>query len=375
MIEKGKLYYFLRSGSQFFDFYKEYLAQDGKNILFILGLGFDPRTTNCLKTLLDIKPKSNLDCMVFNYSDDFNGREPMQTWLKQNESTLNHLIPKSKWKTKQIQMMSGKEHIASIEASKKIEKDDLSGYTDIILDISAMPSSVYFPIVRKILDWIKSDELKLENGKKINFHMVLSENAHLDSLIKEVGINETVTYMHKFVGTLQSEAKQILRKVWIPLLGEKKGTQLEKINEEISPKEVSPIFPMPSKDPYRSKRLLLEHRSFLFDTLVMDARDFIYANEQNPFEVYRQIYQTAVGYYDSFDPLGGCHVVISPLSSKLMCVGALLAAYELQSDGMNVGIVHVENQTYDMENIKDVDQETKKSVQFTMWLAGDCYAD
>lgn len=375
MIEKGKSYYFLRSGSQFVDFYKKYLERDGKNILFMLGLGFDPRTTSCLQTLLTVKSKSNLDCMVFDYSDDFSGREPMQSWLKRNETTLDHLIPRDKWKKRQIQMMSGKEHIASIEASKKIEKDDLSGYTDIIMDISAMPVSVYFPIVRKILDWIKSNELKLENGKKVNLHMVVSENAHLDGLIKEIGVNETVTYMHKFVGTLQSEATQNLRKVWIPLLGEKKGTQLERINEEISPKEISPIFPMPSKDPYRSKELLLEHRSFLFDTLEIDARDFIYVNEQNPFEVYRQIYHTAVSYYDSFDPLGGCHVVISPLSSKLMCVGALLAAYELQSNDMNVGIVHVENQTYDTENIKDIDQEMKNSVQFTMWLTGDCYAD
>ena len=119
--------------------------------------------------------------------------------------------------------------------------------------------------------------------------------------------------------------------------------------------------------------MLLEHREFLFDTLDIDVRSFIYANEQNPFETYRQIYETAQHYYHSFSALGGCHVVISPLSSKLLCVGALLAAYDLQSEGSNVGIAHVENQTYDIENVKDLEKEARLALPFTMWLTGECY--
>ena len=179
--------------------------------------------------------------------------------------------------------------------------------------------------------------------------------------------------MYKFSKNLESQAKIGLQKIWLPLLGENKLGQLDKIYQEISPKEVCPIFPSPSIDPYRTQRLLLIYREFLFDTLDIDTRNFIYSNEQNPFETFRQIYKTSMHYYDLFRELGGCNIVISPLSSKLLCLGSFLASYALLDEGLNIGVAHIENKTYTIDSLANFGDVKKNSVPFTLWLTGDVY--
>ena len=365
--------YFMKKGSEFDKFWKKYLSQNDKKILFILGLGFDPRALNCLKIIQKNNSKSTINFQIIQYDTNLSHKSYMEDFLTQNIEELESIVPKEKWNIKSIRMMSGQEYAMSVDAAKSISKSDLENYTDIIIDISAMPNGVYFPITRKILDWINHKEIQQSNGKKINFHIVVSENAKFDGMIKEINSSEKITFMHKFGAVLQLESTKNLPKIWIPLLGESQKTQLEKINAQVGPKEVSPIFPMPSVDPYRSKNLLLYYREFLFDTLDINPRNFIFSSEQNPFETCRKIYETAHYSYDFFEALGGCHVVLSALSSKLLSVGCLLAAYELQNEGSNVGVAYVENQTYDLENTKEIDKIKDKSIPYTLWLTGECY--
>jgi len=327
-------------------------------------LGFDPRALRCLEIIFQNLGQSQLDCMVIKYDDDFKEREPLGTFLKSNIQKLENLIPKEKWNSK----------LMSVDTVKQLKKSEFMGYSDIIIDISSMPNGVYFPMIKTILDWINSKELLFEK-KPINLHVVLSENAQFDGMIMPIGMNDKVTYMYKFGAVLQSEAKKNLSKVWIPVLGENQINQLNKINEEISPKETCPIFPIPSVDPYRTKKLLLEYREFLFDTLDIDTRNFIYSNEQNPFETFRKIYETAKYNYEAFNELKGCHIVVSPLSSKLLCLGALLASYVLLEENCNVGIAYVENQTYDITSTVDFNVVKQNSIPFTIWLTGTVYED
>ena len=83
---------------------------------------------------------------------------------------------------------------------------------------------------------------------------------------------------------------------------------------------------------------MIEYQQILFDEQRLDPRNFLYASELNPFEVYRQL-RAAVQHYEKvFQLLGGCRVAISPLSSKLMSLGALLVAYEPKSDHQALGL-------------------------------------
>jgi hypothetical protein len=122
-------------------------------------------------------------------------------------------------------------------------------------------------------------------------------------------------------------------------------------------------------NPRRSDNLVAEYRDFLFDRLRVEPCNFIYASEWNTFEVYRQIYRTVERYNVALEALGKCKIVVSALSSKLLSVGALLAAYEAKRKGYMVGISHVETHGYKInEQIASCNPEL-----FSLWIAGECY--
>lgn len=363
---------FLTRGEGFSEFWKQYLSGD-KRVKYIMGLGFDPRTMNCFTKIREYV-NSNIDCKIIEYGGESSLHPLLKQILQRNTRLLESYIPRNKWASTRVNMADVSKDV-SLTAAKSIQLNELSGYTDIILDITAMPTSIYFPITRNILDWISKNKIRTATGKPPNFHMVVSENSTLDNIIRGKNIDENITYMYKFAAQLQREANSNLLKVWIPLLGEGQSGQLSKISQQVSGLvEFCPFFPMPSVDPYRSRNLLMEHRELLADDLVVGSKDYVYAHETNPFDVCRKIYNTAQLYYDLFKPLDGCKIVISPLSNKLMCVGALLATCELLTEKLEVGIVYVAARGYDLhdENI-DIDAESQQSVPYSMWLAGDCY--
>jgi hypothetical protein len=117
----------------------------------------------------------------------------------------------------------------------------------------------------------------------------------------------------------------------------------------------------------------LEYRDFLFDRLRVEPRNFIYGCERNPFEVYRQIRKTVLHYRYALRPLGGCKVVLSALSTKLLSVGALLVAYELKQAKYDIGISDVECQGYTIEGAAQLNQLRTQSELFGLWLWGECY--
>lgn len=249
---------------------------------------------------------------------------------------------------------------------------DFNGYTDIVLDISALPRGIYFPLIAKILYLL--DEGAIDGGgKKPNFHVVVAEDPMLDRRIQDEGVDETATYVHLFGGALEMEATANHPKVWIPVLGEHQSTQLGRIHNLVMPDEIAPLLPSPCANPRRSDDLLLEYRELLFEQLRVEPGNFIFASERNPFEVYRQIRRAIFHYRDALQPLGGCKTVLSALSTKLLSVGALLVAYELKRARVDVGIAHVECQGYTMEPATERVGSKTQSELFGLWLWGECY--
>ncbi len=95
----------------------------------------------------------------------------------------------------------------------------------------------------------------------------------------------------------------------------------------------------------------------------------MYVSERNPFEVYRQIVNVTDHYQQALRPLGGCKVVVSASSSKLLSLGALLVAYELRTD---VGVAHVGSQGFGM--LPEGSGGTAERAElFGLWLEGECY--
>jgi hypothetical protein len=205
-----------------------------------------------------------------------------------------------------------------------------------------------------------------------NLHIVVSEDQRLDSCIVDEGLEENANYLHTF-GAIDREANREIPRVWIPILGENQQVQLERIRCFLNPDEVCPLLPFPSRHPRRSDDLIAEYRRFLFDEMSIEPRNIIYADERNPFQVYREIMQTIDHYSKVMEIIGGCKVIISPISSKLLSIGALLAAYESRQQNRLVGIAHVECRTYRIEGDLEVAKSEERRVLYEIWLAGECY--
>jgi len=223
-------------------------------------------------------------------------------------------------------------------------------------------------LIGKVLTLLDTEK---ENGRNDlpNLFVLVSENAHVDSSIKDAGTDEDAHYLHGFTSTLDHEAFARLPKIWIPTLGENQAKPLSIIAHKVTPEEVCPILPMPASNPRRTDNLLIEYNDLLFLEFMVEPRNFMYVSEQNPFDIYRAIYHTVGRYKTALESLGSCQVVLSASSSKLLSIGALLAAYELRDE--RVGVINVETRGYDMED--DLSQFTDKTMLFGMWLSGDCY--
>ena len=366
--------YFLRRGGDFHEFWREYLSSTNRNILFVLGLGFDPRMCLGYEAVLQAGGKGRRDCKVVELDEGPSSPSLRHSDLtRANGERLEQLVPDGSVKTDtQVAMWSkdGRRVGSRVAANLFSDTKDFAGYTDLVIDVSAMPRSVYFPLIGKLLYLEDSSYGRDIASRPPNLHVLVSENAQLDANITDEGIDDDASYVHGFTGNLETEGAAGAPKVWIPILGEKKGPQLERIYNKVLPEEICPLVPMPSGNPRRVDELLIEYRELLFDRLRVEPRNFIYAAEKNPFEVYREVYRTVRRYDRSLKSLGPCQVAISALSSKLLSIGALLAAYELKEQ--DVGVAHVESQGYYMERQLDT-EELKNTELTTLWIAGDCY--
>jgi hypothetical protein len=187
----------------------------------------------------------------------------------------------------------------------------------------------------------------------INFQILVAEDAELDSRIRSEDPSNDLLLIPGFSSTLQAESVQDWPLVWFPILGENRVSQIEKIidsNAIPDAAEICPVLPHPSRDPRRADRLLLEYKRPLFDKRETPTSNIFYVHEAHPFEAYRQLLGAMERYSESMRVIGGCRLVVTPLASKLITVGAGLACFEMRPSGMHenygVAIPYVEPTRY-----------------------------
>jgi len=364
--------YVLRGRSNFAPFWKFYLRSQERHILFVLGLGFDPRMCSAIREILNQggDGKRNCQLLVFDEGPDSPSKQHSDR-VQQNREVLQQLLAdQGSIREHELRMWSADgRRIGSRNAALVFRRiEDLSAYTDIIVDISALPRSIYFPLIGKLLSLLDGRQ---HNTSPPNLHVVVCESVDIDRLIHAEGIDDDATYLHGFSGGVDMEATAGIPRIWIPILGEDQAGELERIYDLVHPDEICPVLPFSSGDPRRGDNLILEYRQLLLDRFRVEPRNIIFASEKNPFEVYRELTKTVIQYCNSLSPLKGCKVVISTLSSKLLSLGALLTAYELRT---LVGIAHVEVSGYVMPIVDPNILNNVSEELFEIWLVGECYA-
>lgn len=370
--------YFLERGEGYGKFWEWHLQSTKRDVLIVLGKGFDSRMCKGYESILNAGGCGKRDCLLVEF--DEGPDSPSRRYedavsknlltLKELSTGYGQLISKyvPMWSTN----VPNKNRIGSQRAAGVFSDiADFYNYSDIVIDVSALPRGIYFSIIGKalyLLDLKKSAETQKQLP---NLHIVVSENPELDQKIVEDGIDDNAHYIHGLGIELDLEATAEIPKIWLPILSEGKNNQLEKIYSLVVPEEICPILPFPSSNPRRSENILIELREPLFDQWRVEPRNIMFASEQNPFDIYRQIYQTVHHYNQVLEPLGGCKAAVSAVSSKLLSLGALLATYELKREGMGVGFAHVEAHGYNMSDIETQNNVGDEEL-FTLWLTGEC---
>ena len=362
--------YFLERGKDLEQFLRGHLDTAQRSVLFVLARSFDPRTTLGLKMLMAAGGEGKRDVRLLVYQENEpTGNQDLVDRAAQNEKDIRALIDgRGQLSEYAVEFYADGRRVASHRAADTFSNiSEIEPYTDIVVDVSGMPRSIFFPLVARILHFIDDFQQDEKAGNSPNLFLFVAEDPDLDSAIIQEGIEEFADFVAMFRGTFDQEAYANLPKVWIPILGENRLIQLNRIYDLVKPDEICPLLPSPAKNPRRADNLIREYHDFLFSEMGVDPRDLVFAAEQNPFEVYRTLRQVMLHYQDAFNPLGGCQVALSALSSKLMSLGVLMAAYDLKQSGQKIAVAHVDSPGYNLDTPK-LDSEL-----YGLWIAGECY--
>ena len=358
-------HYVLLRGARLSGFWAEQVARDDCDVLFVMGRGFDPRMTMGLTTVLaaggsGVRDVVGLELLEGPMSASLNHQDAVeQNW----KEVVEVVGERGSASVEELQFWSEEGRRVSSQSARDLfgAAERFVSYSDVIIDVSSMPRGVYFPLIARVLYLLDHKE----GGRRTNLHVFVAEDAEYDATIHEEGIDEKAEFVSSFGGGFDEEGTPT-PKVWMPMLGEGKRVQFDRIQDRVKPDEICPVLPSPARNPRRADDLVLEYQRQLFDELHLDGRSFLHVSELNPFEVYRRLRGAVLRYSDVFGILGGCRVAISPMSSKLMSLGALLAAYELKARGHRVGVAHVDAQGYRLQG------SVVRAELCGLWLCGEC---
>lgn len=367
--------YVLESGLGLQRMLAHHFGGQRRDVCFILGRGFDPRMNIGLRALIDAGGDGRRHVVLLQFDEGpTSPSHDYQDWIDANSRELathaaNAVVT---LETRQVQMFAvDGRRIGSRSAANIFRTaNDLEGFSDVILDVSSLPRSIFYPLLAKLLH---VQEAGSEPARRPNLFAFAAENPALDARIMDEGVDEAADYVHLFRSGSERMSTAGEPTVWIPILGEGQAVQLERLHELVNPNEICPVLPSPSLNPRRGDELVVEYRELLFARLRVEPRNILYASERNPFEVYRQIRRTILYYQRALGPLGGCQPVVSSVSTKLLSIGGLLAAYELKQAKVHVGIAHIESQGYRVEDQGSARSLTSQSTLFGLWLAGESY--
>ena len=235
---------------------------------------------------------------------------------------------------------AGEDDLSATNALRIVMEDILgriTDHTDIVLDVSSLPRVVSLALTTGFLQRLVS----IQSGQPplfangINFQVLVAEDADLDAHIRSEDPANDLVLIPGFSSAFRTESMRDWPLTWFPILGENRESQLEKVMTEIpGDAEICPVLPHPSSDARRADRLLVEYKRPLFDARETPISNILLVDERNPFEAYRQLLRAMQRYQESMRILGGCRLVVTPLGSKLITIGAGLACFEMRPTTM-----------------------------------------
>jgi hypothetical protein len=350
----------------FTGFWLNRMSDPAVRTLMVLGVGFDPRCLRALKNISEYGSPERLGYIAL----ELNARTTfdkagtlMKTRAESNQKELGSYNKCHKEAVFTIAThdeeghnIAGRNVLRQIGSATEIFKK----YTDVVVDISGMPRGIFFPLIAYLLRLADKNIFQ-------NLHVSVVEDPLLDSRISGSEYGQA-DFIHTF------HSQQPNKYVWLPLIGMNERARLSKIHDKIKDLciEICPILPFPSSSLRRVDDIVLSHNELLFEGFLVSPDNLLLCDERNPFDVYRKILDVEEYYrhqLSAIPEIGKITTVVSPLSSKTLSLGMLLAAVERQ-----LPVCHVEPGAYQFDSGSNGATPSGAECNPTeIWLSGEPY--
>lgn len=342
-------------GPEVADFAHDYFADEKRKVLLVAGAGFDPRSKVVAKCLVDAD--TNVEAVLIKEIRP----DPSQDLIDlahDNKTELEGILHKNDIIKIEI-FGSDNAVVGGRNVVKELSSVNYSDYTDVVVDISALSIGTSFPAIRYLIE-------RIEAGlQPANLHLFVTHNPILDTGITLIP-SDSPGYIHGFRGGTSLDSSSTAAKLWLPQLVSGRRAALNSLHTYLEPHDTCPIVPFPATNPRQVDILAEEYIAELENAWSVDARNLVYADESNPLDLYRTILRLHDLRQRVFQDIGGSLMILSPLGSKIMAIGALLAAME-----KNLPVAYLEAIGYNMKSGPLQEQVDQKLIH--IWLEGDAY--
>lgn len=342
-------------GGEVGPFITDYFALPDRKPLLVAGAGFDPRARVVAEALC----KANADTSAWLIKERRpDPPEDQSTRARDNTAALSGFLGQPTLLPIDIFGADGAV-VGGRNAITALSRHPLDSITDVVVDISALSVGTSFPIIRYFFN------LTVSGHGPPNVHLFVTHDPSLDDGIRSVS-SDSPGYIHGFKGnsTLSSAADSA--RLWLPQLASGRRKALERLYDFVEPHDTCPILPFPARQPRIGDILAEEYLPQFEDVWTVDTRNIMYADEGDPLDLYRTILRLGDFRQQVFAETGGSILVLSPLGSKVMALGALMAALE-----RNLPVAHIEPIAYHFCDSLPTNVDNPDIIH--IWLEGDAY--
>lgn len=345
-------------GAQTQRFVTDYFSQDHRRIVLVAGAGFDPRSLTVCEM---IAARMGTRAKAFFIREERpNPGGALLSRAEANLSRMQELLPANETRIIDVFAADGAV-IGGRNGVLLVDQLSFEGITDIVVDFSALSIGVAFPIVSHLFS-------KLQRGSELpNLHLMVTDEPLTDQLIIPTASDSAET-IHGFKGGLGLDQNANAAKLWLPQLVGGRNAVFEKIHGFVKPHDVCPILPFPSSHPRLQDELIQSYGAEFESTWQVDTRNLLYADEHNPLDLYRTILRIGDMRSRVFAEVGGSLIILSPIGSKVLAIGALMAAID-----RGFAVAHVEAIHYTV-NLDEIDKRRPAPGEVLhVWLSGEAY--
>jgi hypothetical protein len=315
------------------EFASEYFADTSRRVLLVAAAGFDPRSRGVSRMLAGVL--GDRLSAYYIREERPGATDELVARAEANEAALKGIVPNSRVFTLAVFADDGAP-VGGARLVSELQANPIpADVTDVILDMSALSIGIGFPAAKLLLEDCEADP-------KRAFHLMIVSNPELDDRIANVPSNR-VSPVKGFAPDIGLSALEVAQ-VWIPQLARGRGSTLTQIGAASGTwYKICPVLPFPSRNPRRADDLLSEYQTELVDEWEIDPRDIVYASERNPLDCYRTLSTLKQRFDRTMEGTYVPRMVLSPIGSKVLAAGALMAAIE---HGMSVQYIETESYAF-----------------------------